>query len=55
MNNATLFSFFLINLMLVLGLTVMMSGESIEMGCYIIGTEVNADYSTEYLSIGNCF
>lgn len=24
------------------------------MGCYILGAEVNGDYSTEYLMIGNC-
>jgi hypothetical protein len=28
---------------------------STDVGCHIIGKEVNGDYSTEYLSIGNCY
>ncbi len=28
---------------------------STDIGCHIIGKEVNGDYSTEYLSIGNCY
>jgi len=35
--------------------TVAMSGAiSLDVGCHIVGTEINADYSTEYLTLGNC-
>lgn len=29
-------------------------GDDITPGCYILGAEVNGDYSTEYLYLGRC-
>jgi len=29
-------------------------GEDLAFGCYMLGAEVNGDYSTEYLYLGQC-
>lgn len=44
----TVFSFFLI--VAITGT----DGGGLDIGCHVIGTEVNGDYSTEYLKVGNC-
>jgi len=51
--NSLLFFF---GFFILIGLTsiVAVSGANMDVGCHIIGTEINADYSTEYLTIGNC-
>jgi len=56
MNNrdAILFNLFFITLILVC-ITVAIAYPSItDVGCHIIGVEVNGDYSTEYLQMGSC-
>lgn len=37
-----------------LTLVTVVSLHSVETGCYIIGSEINGDYSVEYLGLGNC-
>lgn len=45
---------FVIVLMVTVTLSIM-SHDSIGLGCHVIGVEVNGDYTTEYLMIGQCY
>lgn len=48
-------SIFLLTLLfLMVTVSVAMDGQ-LSMGCYLLGAEINGDYSTEYLYLGNCY
>lgn len=45
--------FFITVFFLVVTVAVAMDGEMTS-GCYMLGAEINGDYSTEYLYLGDC-
>jgi hypothetical protein len=45
--------FFLTVFFLIVTVAVAMDGQ-IATGCYMLGAEINGDYSTEYLYLGDC-
>lgn len=51
--NGIIGMFFLMMMMLSITLTIVVTPD-VSMGCFMLGTEVNADYSTEYLFLGDC-
>lgn len=53
-NTNSLLFFFGVSILIGLTLIVTVSGVTPDIGCHVIGTEINGDYSTEYLTIGNC-
>ena len=45
----------LFSIMVMMGAVLMAANPvGADMGCFIIGTEVNGDNSVEYLGLGNC-
>ncbi len=51
------YSIALFGTLLLVTLTFLLASADIftlDIGCYVIGSEVNGDYSTEYLLAGNC-
>jgi len=54
MNNQALALFGFMTLLGFITMIALSGAISMDIGCHVIGTEVNGDYSTEYLTIGNC-
>lgn len=52
-NNGPIILIGLIALVLLVCLMSLVIGP--EMGCYVIGSEVNGNNTVEYMSIGNCY
>jgi hypothetical protein len=51
--NAIIPMFFITVFMLAITVTLATSSDA-SMGCIMLGTEINGDYSTEYLFLGDC-
>lgn len=49
-----MFPFFCLTVLMMLLTIITVVSPEASMGCMILGTEVNGDYSTEYLMLGNC-
>lgn len=54
MNASILLGLFFAIVVLVGAIIVQVNPVEADMGCFVIGTEVNGDNSVEYLGIGNC-
>jgi hypothetical protein len=54
MNASVLLGLFFTIIVLIGAVAIQISPVEADIGCFILGTEVNGDNSVEYLGIGNC-
>jgi hypothetical protein len=54
MQASILSGLFVVILFMVVAIFIAVNPVGADMGCFILGTEVNGDNTVEYLGIGNC-